>query len=98
MDCWPPRATLPRREYSQSKPGQQRLLELLTNQDPKRQEFRRDFVQQLLAARPEALVEGVAILNAHRDEVVQIMTRYGYTDPMRVGGYLDRDLPDVRPE
>jgi hypothetical protein len=47
----------------------------------------------VLEARPEALVEGVKILNAHRDEVAAIMTRYGYTDPARLGGYLDRDLP-----
>ena len=47
----------------------------------------------MLAARPEALVEAVQILNAHRDEVVKIMTRYGYTDPLAIGGYLDRDLP-----
>ena len=38
---------------------------------------------ELLAVRPEALVEAVQILNAHRDEVVKVMTRYGYTDPMR---------------
>jgi len=47
----------------------------------------------LLGARPEALVEAVQILNAHRDEIVTIMTRYGYTDPKAIGGYLDRDLP-----
>jgi len=35
----------------------------------------------------------VRILNAHRDQVVAIMTRYAYTDPARLGGYLDRDLP-----
>ena len=32
------------------------------------------------------------ILLAHPDEVVQVMKRYGYTDPEWIGGYLDRDL------
>ena len=50
---------------------------------------------ELLRLRPEALVEAVQILNAHRDEVVKVMTRYGYTDPNSIGGYLDRDLPSL---
>jgi 4-amino-4-deoxy-L-arabinose transferase-like glycosyltransferase len=54
---------------------------------------RHELARQLFSARPEALVEAVRILNAHRDEVVTIMTRYAYTDPARLGGYLDRDLP-----
>jgi hypothetical protein len=33
------------------------------------------------------------ILNAHRDEIIKVMTRYGYTEPETFGGYLDRDLP-----
>jgi hypothetical protein len=72
--------------------GAQRLFALLTNEDPKGKRLRHDLLEQLLAARPGALVEAVQILNAHRDEVVQIMTRYAYTDPLGVGGYLDRDL------
>jgi 4-amino-4-deoxy-L-arabinose transferase-like glycosyltransferase len=52
-------------------------------------------LNQLLDRDPEALVDAVKILNAHRDEVVKVMTRYGYTDPKTIGGYLDRDLaPD----
>ena len=39
------------------------------------------------------LIEAVEILRTHRDAVVQVMTRYGYTDPEAIGGYLDRDLP-----
>jgi hypothetical protein len=71
-----------------------RLFSLITAEsDPNGPQVRHDFLAQLLAARPQALVEGVQILNAHRDEVVRIMTRYAYTDPMCVGGYLDRDLP-----
>ena len=48
---------------------------------------------QVLDRRPEALVEAVQMLNAHREAVVQVMTRQGYTDPASIGGYLDRDLP-----
>jgi hypothetical protein len=44
--------------------------------------------------RPEALVEAIGMLNAHRDDVVRVMTRYGYIDPRTIGGYLDRDLPN----
>ena len=53
---------------------------------------RRQLLEQLLKARPQALVEAVQILNAHRDEVVKVMSRHGYIDPNRIGGYLDRDL------
>ncbi len=73
--------------------GARRLYALMTNEDPKAKQIRHDLTGQLLAARPEALVEAVRILNAYRDQVVKIMTRYAYTDPLRVGGYLDRDLP-----
>jgi len=51
-----------------------------------------DLLDQLLAARPEALVEAVQILVARRDAVIRVMTRYGYTDSAWIGGYLDRDL------
>jgi len=47
----------------------------------------------LLDVRPVALVEAIQILNSHRDEVVKVMSRYGYTDSRAIGGYLDRDLP-----
>ena len=50
--------------------------------------------EHVLNLRPQALVEAIQILNAHRDEVVKVMTRYGYTDARSIGGYLDRDLPD----
>ena len=32
------------------------------------------------------------MLNAHPDEIEQVLLRYGYTDPRALGGYLDRDL------
>jgi hypothetical protein len=73
--------------------GAQRLFALMTNENPNGKQVRHDLTNQLLDARPEALVEAIQILNAHGDEVIQIMTRYAYTDPLRVGGYLDRDLP-----
>jgi hypothetical protein len=71
-----------------------RLVRLVTS-DPstKAVQTRQYFLDRLLQARPEALVEAVEVLLAHRDAVVQVMTRYGYTDPATIGGYLDRDLP-----
>ena len=39
------------------------------------------FLDRLLKARPEALVEAVQILIDHPEDVVKVMTRYGYTDP-----------------
>lgn len=53
---------------------------------------RKNLLDQLLRARPEGLVEAVSILTAHPDAVVRVLTRYGYTDPQSVGGFLDRDL------
>ena len=72
----------------------ERLLALITTEtNPKGPQLRHNLTDQLLDARPEALVEAIQILNSHRDEVVKVMTRYGYTDPRWIGGYLDRDLP-----
>ena len=51
-------------------------------------------LDRLLKARPQGLVEGVQILVDRTEDVVKVMTRYGYTDPETIGGYLDRDLPD----
>ena len=70
-------------------------MRLMTTESPPRpsERVRRDLTAQLLDARPEALVEAVQILSAHRDEIVKVMTRYGYSDPKAIGGYLDRDLP-----
>jgi 4-amino-4-deoxy-L-arabinose transferase-like glycosyltransferase len=73
----------------------QRLVDLMTSEadtsasSPK---IRRQMVSLLLKIRPAALVEAVQILNAHRDEVVRVMTRYAYTDVDANGGYLDRDI------
>ena len=50
------------------------------------------FSERLLAARPEALVEAVEILIARPDAVRTVLTRFAYTDPHSIGGYLDRGL------
>ena len=55
---------------------------------------RRELLKQLLASRALGLVEAAQILNAHRDEVLAVLSRKGYTDPSRLGRYLDRDLPE----
>ena len=51
-------------------------------------------MKEMLHARPEALVEAIQMLNAHADEIERVLSRYGYTDPRTIGGYLDRDLAD----
>ncbi|HKI19640.1 MAG TPA: glycosyltransferase family 39 protein [Isosphaeraceae bacterium] len=71
----------------------QRLMVLLVGEpNSKVPSVRRDLLDQLLEARPRALVEAVEIINNRRDDVVTVMTRYGYTDHRSIGGYLDRDL------
>ena len=71
-----------------------RLLELITAEP--RPEPSTILTEHLLNSRPYALVEAVQILNSHREEVVKVVTRAGYTDPQSIGGYLDRDLPAVQ--
>jgi 4-amino-4-deoxy-L-arabinose transferase-like glycosyltransferase len=46
----------------------------------------------LLLSRPKALREAAEILIAHPDAARTLLTRYPYTDPQTIGGYLDRDL------
>ena len=71
----------------------QRLFTLMTIEaNPKGIQQRHGLTDLLLAARPEALIEAVQMLNSHRDEIVDVVTRYGYIDPHRIGGYLDRDF------
>jgi hypothetical protein len=77
-------------------PGAERLRGLLTAEShPKGPRIRRDLLDQLLEARPRALVEAVQIINDHRNAVVAVMSRYGYTDHRRIGGFLDRDFDDA---
>ncbi|MFO0891005.1 MAG: glycosyltransferase family 39 protein [Isosphaeraceae bacterium] len=75
-------------------PGARRLVRLMTSDaTAEGVEFRKFFLDRLLKARPEGLVEAVQILLAHPDEVRRVMLRYGYTDPRWIGGFLDRDFP-----
>jgi hypothetical protein len=79
--------------------GAQRLMRLTgVEPSPNGPTVRRDLLDQLLEARPRALVEAVQIINEHQDEVVKVMTRYGYTDHRLIGGFLDRDLGDSAAE
>jgi len=74
-------------------PNAKRLLDLLTlNPDGTPSPFRGDLLAQLLRARPEALTEAAQILTDRPDAVARAMTRYGYTDPRDIGGYLDEEL------
>jgi Dolichyl-phosphate-mannose-protein mannosyltransferase len=73
-----------------------RLMNLMTAEaNPKG--ARHYLTEHLLKLRPQALVEAIQILNTHRDGVVKVMTRYGYTDSRSIGGYLDRDLQAYEP-
>ena len=86
------------RKKAEGDPRAQRLVGLIVDDpNPKVVQTRQFFLDRLLKGRPEALVEAVEILIRHTDEVVKVMTRYGYTDPQTIGGFLDRDLPD-KPE
>ena len=71
-----------------------RLVNIIAS-EPEQLSVKQLLIEQLLKRRPEALVEAVEIINSHRDEVVAVMTRYAYTDPQLIGGYLDRNLPIV---
>jgi len=72
-----------------------RLMKLLATESHSIDSETRPYVtEQLIRLRPEALVEAVRILNAHRDELVRVMSQYGFTDPRTIGGYLDQDLPN----
>jgi hypothetical protein len=75
------------------RPDMERLMRLVgVDPNAERPPPRRDLWDQLLEARPRALVEAVQMINDHRDEIVAVMTRYGYTDNRWIGGFLDRDL------
>ena len=51
------------------------------------------FSERLLSARPEALEDAVEILITRPDAVRTVLTRFPYTDPESIGGYLDGALP-----
>jgi len=82
------------RRPAQDKNAQRLMDQILMTADSNPQNYliRKDLTDQLMGEHAQALVEAVQILNAHRDEVVTVMSRYNYTDPRSLGGYLDRDL------
>jgi hypothetical protein len=73
-------------------PAVQRLLTLLRRFDHPKERGGR-FSERVLKGRPQALVEAVEILIRRPEAVQAVLTRFGYTDPDTIGGYLDRDLP-----
>jgi 4-amino-4-deoxy-L-arabinose transferase-like glycosyltransferase len=83
------------RRPAQTDQKAQRLQALLTTEvDPKGRQVRHYMTERLLEIRPEALVEAVQMLLSHRQAIERVMTRYGYTDPDTIGGYIDRELPN----
>jgi hypothetical protein len=70
-------------------PGARRLMDTLSRYSAKSSG---DYARQLLRSRPEALVEAAAIITTRTDAVRTVLTRYPYTDPDTIGGYLDREL------
>ncbi|OJW17752.1 MAG: 4-amino-4-deoxy-L-arabinose transferase [Planctomycetales bacterium 71-10] len=86
------------RESAEAEPAAVRLRGLMVPVvDGRADAVRQNLLEQLLKVRPEALDEAVSILVDRPDAVASVLTRYGYTDPAAVGGFLDRDLPDGRP-
>jgi hypothetical protein len=55
------------------------------------------FSQRLLKVRPQALLEAVEILIARTDTVRTVLTRYPYTDPQDIGGFLDQVPAGAQP-
>jgi hypothetical protein len=82
------------RRLAEDKNAQRLMDQIWMTADPNPQNLlmRKDLAEQLLGQHSQALVEAIEILNAHRDEVVKVMSRFNYTDPRSLGGYLDRDL------
>ncbi|WP_165249999.1 ArnT family glycosyltransferase [Paludisphaera soli] len=81
------------KETIQGDADAERLSRLLVpTVEGRAQIVRKELLDQLLRARPEGLTEAVAILIDHPDAVLGALTRYGYTDPASIGGYLDRDM------
>jgi len=70
-----------------------RLLKLIEpNYDTRGPQSRMLRLRTLWRLRPQAFLEAVKIILDHPDELVTVMTRYAYIDPLTIGGYLDRDL------
>jgi len=71
-------------------PGARRLQTILGRHHS------RSYARVLFAARPEALVDAVRILNTRPEAVRTVLTREPYTDTDVIGGPLDRDLTGKR--
>jgi hypothetical protein len=67
-----------------------RLLAILERHDPMDPPDQRAS-ERLLRGRPEALREAVEILINRAKDLRVLLTRWGYTDPERIGGFLDQD-------
>jgi 4-amino-4-deoxy-L-arabinose transferase-like glycosyltransferase len=76
-------------DASLSEPAR-RLLTVVTRYD--KPESGRNFSRILFKARPEGLTEGAEILIRHGETLKRVMLRSGYTDPLWIGGPLDRDI------
>lgn len=68
-------------------PDAQRLLRELSFHDNKS-----PYSRLLLEARPQAVAEAIEILIARADDLRTVLTRFPYTDPSTIGGYLDDAL------
>jgi 4-amino-4-deoxy-L-arabinose transferase-like glycosyltransferase len=68
-----------------------RLESILTLGD---QPTRRGKLIDLLRRDPGALLDAIEILIARPDAIRAVLTRYPYTDPSAIGGFLDRNLPE----
>lgn len=75
-------------------PDARRLLAMLSRNDQPWNGL--SYARTLLQVRPTALLEAVEILIARPDAVRRVLLRHSYTDPARVGGYLDQSSA-VRP-
>jgi 4-amino-4-deoxy-L-arabinose transferase-like glycosyltransferase len=93
LSDWHPSANLNQMlvELSERSGSEKALLSFDPKKPPSNQQLHR--LRILLRARPKALVEAVEILIDQPDAVRGVLTRYPYTDPAGLGGYLDRKLP-----
>lgn len=54
-------------------------------------------LELLLRLAPGAVADAAEILIRHPDAVRRVLMRYGYTDPGKIGGFIDADLPRREP-
>jgi 4-amino-4-deoxy-L-arabinose transferase-like glycosyltransferase len=88
-------------DWAAADPGSLRAaIRVIVNQEPETDDSRRldallarhpERYAALLRGRPQALTEAVDILIAHPDAIRRVLLRSAYTDPLTIGGDLDRD-------